>query len=232
MRIYREAALKIQLWYRQDMCERRYFLRLRKAAITIQVKYREIYAHKIAAAIMIQKTFRMYLMRREFVLEVRSAVSIQRWFRSKKERIMYLRLKRSLPHVQKKCVEYVKKRNDAATLIQKAYRMYKFRRQMNLYRKAAVCIQKWHRNMSLRYEYIKKEENHLPDPASLPSNLHGKTPISRYSHPKLLAHIQGEKRAARAQRSSSNPSSRRSPSTLAQHLCHQNPSSLARLPSA
>jgi abnormal spindle-like microcephaly-associated protein len=150
MRIYREAALKIQLWYRQDMCERRYFLRLRKAAITIQVKYREIYARKFAAAIMIQKTFRMYLMRREFVLEVRSAVSIQRWFRSKKERIMYLRLKRSLPHVQKKCVEYVKKRNDAATLIQKAYRMYKFRRQMNLYRKAAVCIQKWHRNMSLR----------------------------------------------------------------------------------
>jgi hypothetical protein len=157
MKLYKISALKIQNWYFNQMKERRYYLKLRSSTIKIQKIYKLKYQHKVKSVILIQSCVRMYLERKKFTLVKQSAYKIQKWFRTKKDRIRYLKLKRSLPYIQKKSLNYVQKLNEAAIKIQKKYKIYKFRKSMKKYRESAITIQRWHREMSLRYEFINKK---------------------------------------------------------------------------
>jgi len=76
----------------------------------------------------------------------------------KEHRVRFLKLKRSMPVVEAKLHALIKKRNHAASVIQRVYRMYKFRREMNKYRDAALKIQKWTRSMSQRYLFLRSKD--------------------------------------------------------------------------
>lgn len=157
MKLYKCSVLKIQNWYFNQMKERRYYLKLRSTTIKIQQIYKLKYQIKIKSVIQIQSCVRMYLAQKKFKLIRASAIKIQKWFRNKKDRIRYLKLKRSLPYIQKKSIDYLQKINEAATKIQKTFRIYKFRESMKKYRQSAIKIQRWHREMFLRYDFIKKK---------------------------------------------------------------------------
>ena len=156
MRLYRASALRIQSWFLCDMNERVRYLKLRRSTIAIQKIYKAVHAKRVQAALVLQKNWRMRAQVQQYQKEMSAIVLIQKWFRSKRDRLRYVRLKRSLPLVQLQCKAYLARRNESASIIQKQYRMYKFRREMSKYRRAAVCIQRWTRSMSERYLFLKK----------------------------------------------------------------------------
>jgi abnormal spindle-like microcephaly-associated protein len=158
MNLYRSSAIKIQKWFKYDMKDRIAYLKLRRGTIFLQKIIKLRFQEKKRAAILIQKTWRMYLCRKQFKAKINAALILQKWWRHLKEhRIRFLKLKRSMPVVEAKLHALIKKRNHAASVIQRVYRMYKFRREMKKYRNAALKIQTWTRSMSQRYLFLRSK---------------------------------------------------------------------------
>ena len=159
MNLYRSSAIKIQKWFKCDMKERIAYLKLRRGTIFLQKIIKVRFQEKKQAAISIQKIWRMYLCRKQFTAKINAALILQKWWRHLKEhRVRFLKLKRSMPVVEAKLHALIKKRNHAASVIQRVYRMYKFRREMKKYRDAALKIQKWTRSMSQRYLFLRSKD--------------------------------------------------------------------------
>jgi hypothetical protein len=131
------------------------YLSLRRGAIIIQRAYKSRYAMRQAAAIQIQKNWRMYKQRKQYIHQLKSIISIQRWSRDKSDRFKFLLMKRSVPIIQRSFRIYLSKRMRSAMIIQRQFRMRLFRNRMNRYKNAAVTIQRWHRQMQPRYEFLK-----------------------------------------------------------------------------
>lgn len=149
MKTYRNAAVRIQVWIRL-MKHRFMYLQLRRGTVFIQRKMRLILVQRNRAAVMIQSWYKAKICKRKYQQNKNSALIIQRWFRSKSDRISYLKWKRNRIPIHLKI--------NAAVLIQRKWRLHKFRSQMTIYRQAANKIQKWHRSMQLRYEYLRKRD--------------------------------------------------------------------------
>ena len=151
---YRSAALTIQLWYRNCLRPRNDFLLLKKYTIKIQAIYRYKVAKRTRSALIIQSYYRAFIQKKKFIILKKSVIKIENWYHSKQDRLRFLKLKRSIAHVQTKCRQLILEQNKAAITIQKAYSYYKFRRQMKIYRQCIVTIQRWSRSMKFRYEYL------------------------------------------------------------------------------
>ena len=157
MKLYRASALKIQTWFRHDMKERVYYLKLKRSAIVLQRAYKLRFEQRAHATILIQKTWRMHACVAKYKKVNAAVLVIQNWWLNcREERLRFLKLKRSLPIIVAKGRDLVRKRNEAARVIQRGFRLYKFRREMTKYRNAALTIQKWTRSMSERYLYFRK----------------------------------------------------------------------------
>ena len=159
MKLYRSSAFKIQNWFRYDMRERIIYLKLRRGTIFLQKIYKVRFQEHKRAAILIQKTWRMYSCRKQFKYKVNAAFTLQKWWRLLLiNRIRFLKLKRNMPIIEEKLCALIKKRNQAACVLQRAYRLHKFRLQMKKYRNAAITIQKWTRSMSERYLFLRSKQ--------------------------------------------------------------------------
>lgn len=156
MKVYRNAAVSIQKWVRYDMSDRFNYLRMKRSALIIQRCYRNHYELRVRQAVVIQKNWRMLREMSRYSYQMHQIIKIQRWVRSKADRFKYISLKRSINGVQKLARLYLERRDKAATVIQRQWRMFIFRKRMHKYQTAACVIQKWHRSMNLRYEFIKK----------------------------------------------------------------------------
>jgi hypothetical protein len=143
---YRKSAELIQSWYRSCLKQRFYYLNLRKQTIKIQQQYKLKFKKLVECAVRIQSIWRMYVFREQFIIQKEATIKIQQWFRSKADRLRFLKLKRSLPIVQQKSKELIKKKNDSARKIQMAFKIYNFRKVMTKYRNSAVLIQQWIRS--------------------------------------------------------------------------------------
>lgn len=154
MKKYRSAALTIQSWYRNCLKPRNHFLLIKKYTLKIQAVYRYKAAKRTRSALIIQSNYRAFIQKKKFNILKKSVTKIENWYHSKQDRIRFLKLKRSIAHVQCKCRQLLSKQNQAAMTIQKAYSYYKFRRQMKMYRQSIVAIQRWSRSMKLRYQYL------------------------------------------------------------------------------
>ena len=158
MNLFRSSAIKIQKWFKYDMKDRIAYLKLRRGTIFLQKIIKLRFQEKKQAATLIQKTWRMFLCRKQFRAKIKAALILQKWWRHLKEhRIRFLKLKRSMPVVEAKLHALIAKRNHAACVIQRVYRMYKFRREMKKYRNAALKIQTWTRSMSQRYLFLRSK---------------------------------------------------------------------------
>lgn len=155
MRHYRTAAVVIQRWVRNKH-DRFVFLQLRRAAITLQRVYKARFEFRVQQAVVIQKNWRMWRQMTNFSYQMHQIIKLQRWIRSKSIQFKIMALKRSIPRIQHKAREYINKRNKAALVIQRQFRMHLFRKRMTRYRKAALVIQQFHRSMSERYLYLRK----------------------------------------------------------------------------
>lgn len=149
MKIYRNAAVHIQRWVRV-MKNRFIHLRLKRGIVFMQKKIRLFLIKRNRAALTIQSWYRAKMCIRKYKKNKTSALIIQRWFRSKTDRISYLKWKRNRIPLQLQI--------NAAVLIQRKWRLHKFRSQMRIYRQAAAKIQIWHRSMKLRYEFMRKRD--------------------------------------------------------------------------
>lgn len=159
MNLYRCAAIKIQNWFKYEMKERIAYLKLRRGTIFLQNIYKIRFQEKKRAAILIQSNWRMYICKKQFRIKVNAALVLQKWWlQLKVNRLRFLKLKRNMPMIEEKLHALIKKRNQAASVIQRVYRLYKFRKEMNKYRKAAITIQKWTRSMSERYFFLRSKQ--------------------------------------------------------------------------
>lgn len=156
MNTFRKAAVTIQNWIRHDMKTRLVFLKQRRSAVLIQIMYKKRFTRRAASALIIQKNWRMWREMGKYSYQMHQIIKIQRWVRLKADRLKFIALKRSVYGIQKLSREYLRKRNAASILIQRQYRMYRFRKSMNRYKQAVAIIQKWHHSMELRYLYLRK----------------------------------------------------------------------------
>lgn len=151
---YRSAALTIQSWYRNCIKPRKNFILLKKYTLKIQAIHRYKVAKRIESALIIQSNLRAFIQRKKFIQIKTSVVKIENWYLNKQDRIRFLKLKRSISHIQGKSRQLIQRKNEAAATIQKAYNYYKFRKEMNRYRQSAVKIQRWTRSMKFRYDFL------------------------------------------------------------------------------
>ncbi|XP_061235287.1 abnormal spindle-like microcephaly-associated protein isoform X1 [Neopsephotus bourkii] len=136
------AARKIQSFL-QMAVQRRKFIQLRTAAVTLRAyylmhKYKSQYASYKKAAIVLQRRYRSYLI-------------------MKSERTTYLQTRRNIIIVQARVRGFIEKKRfhkmkDSAIKIQASYRGYKARQWTNKMR-AAQVIQAWFRGCRARREY-------------------------------------------------------------------------------
>ncbi|XP_054459520.1 abnormal spindle-like microcephaly-associated protein [Anoplopoma fimbria] len=155
------AAVKIQSWYRMQMCLHQY-RKIQRSIVLIQAQCRghaqrrcfQVLKLQRHSAIVLQSAFRGHAVRKQVAKMRCAAVVIQRWFRASKERDvakqMFVRMKCAAITIQaayrgKVVRQSLKKQHKAATVIQAAFRMYAARRHYLVVRKAAAVIQQKYR---------------------------------------------------------------------------------------
>ncbi|KFZ53177.1 Abnormal spindle-like microcephaly-associated protein, partial [Podiceps cristatus] len=166
----KQSVIKIQTWYRCQLA-RRIYQEHRAKIVTIQHYYRayklgkierEYYLQKRAAVIVLQAAFRG-MKARKLHRQTKAVCVVQSLWRMKKERIRFLRLKKSVITLQSHVRKYqqakrYKEIKDAASVIQTWYRAHvtskkaagSFQR-MHL---AAVILQSAYRGREVRKEAL------------------------------------------------------------------------------
>uniref|UniRef100_A0A674IUC2 Calponin-homology (CH) domain-containing protein n=1 Tax=Terrapene triunguis TaxID=2587831 RepID=A0A674IUC2_9SAUR len=159
------AAIFIQKHWRRYLAERK-TLKLKMAkleetksesATVIQALFRGFKARQLAgkmrAARTIQAWFRRYRARKEYTAVVKATCVIQGYFKSKRQRTWFLKMKASTVTIQRRWRETLTartillqflatKEQQAACLIQAAYRGFKERHKFHQQKAAALVIQK------------------------------------------------------------------------------------------
>ncbi|KAM6938261.1 abnormal spindle-like microcephaly-associated protein [Lycodopsis pacificus] len=155
------AAVKIQSWYRMQVCLHQYG-KVKRSTVLIQAQCRahaqrrrfQLLKLQHHSAIVLQSAFRGQAVRKQMAKMRCAAVIIQRWFRASVERDvqrqMFARMKCAAITIQaayrvKVARESLKKRHESATVIQAAFRMYAAQRHYHAVRKAAAVIQRKYR---------------------------------------------------------------------------------------
>ncbi|XP_068445776.1 abnormal spindle-like microcephaly-associated protein [Clinocottus analis] len=155
------AAVKIQSWYRMQMCLRHYG-QIKRSAVLIQAQCRghaqrrhfRVFKLQRHAAVVLQSAFRGHAVRKRMAEMRCAAVLIQRRFRASverdAERRKFVRMRRAAVTVQaayrgQAARESLKRRHKSATVIQAAFRMHAARRRYLITRKAAAVIQQKYR---------------------------------------------------------------------------------------
>ncbi|KAM6079500.1 abnormal spindle-like microcephaly-associated protein isoform 2-T2 [Theristicus caerulescens] len=164
----KQSVIKIQAWYRCQLA-RRVYQQHRAKIVTIQQCYRayklgkierEDYLQKRAAAIVLQAAFRG-MKARKLYRQTKAVCVVQSLWRMKKEKLRFLRLKKSVTtlqsHVRKyQQVKRYKEIKNAASVIQTWYRAHvtskKAAASFQRMRLAAVVLQSAYRGMEARKE--------------------------------------------------------------------------------
>ncbi|KAK9519679.1 hypothetical protein VZT92_022391 [Zoarces viviparus] len=155
------AAVKIQCWYRMQVCLHQYG-KVKRSTVLIQAQCRgraqrrcfHLLKLQHHSAVVLQSAFRGQAVRKQMAKMRCAAVIIQRWFRASVERDvqrqMFARMKCAAITIQaayrgKVARESLKKRHESATVIQAAFRMSAAQRHYHAVRKAAAVIQRKYR---------------------------------------------------------------------------------------
>ncbi|NXV95028.1 ASPM protein, partial [Calonectris borealis] len=162
----KQSVIKIQAWYRCQLA-RRIYQEHRAKIVTIQQYYRayklgkierEYYLQKRAAVIVLQAAFRG-MKARELCRQTKAVYVVQSLWRTKKEKLRFLRLKKSVTtlqsHVRKyQQVKRYKAIKNAASVIQTWYRAHvtskKAAASFQRMRLAAIVLQSAYRGMEAR----------------------------------------------------------------------------------
>ncbi|XP_030584053.1 abnormal spindle-like microcephaly-associated protein isoform X2 [Archocentrus centrarchus] len=162
------AAVRIQSWYRMQMCLRQY-RKIRGSAVLIQAQYRghaqrrRFHVLKLQhhCAVVIQSAFRGHVVRKEVAEMSCAAVVIQRWFRASRtrdiERKKFVRMKCAAVTIQaayrgKAARECLKKQHRAAAVIQATFRKYTAQRRYLRLKRATVKMQQKYRATVLTHK--------------------------------------------------------------------------------
>ncbi|XP_014798831.1 PREDICTED: abnormal spindle-like microcephaly-associated protein [Calidris pugnax] len=164
----KQSVIKIQAWYRCQLAKRIY-QEHRAKIVTIQQHYRayklgkterEHYLQKRAAVVVLQAAFRG-MKARKLYRQTKAVCVVQSLWRMKKEKLLFLRLKKSVTtlqsHVRKyQQVKRYKEMKNAASVIQAWYRAHASRKKaaasFQRMRLAAVVLQSAYRGMKARKE--------------------------------------------------------------------------------
>ncbi|XP_068581167.1 abnormal spindle-like microcephaly-associated protein [Cebidichthys violaceus] len=155
------AAVKIQSWYRMQVCLRRYG-KVKRSAVLLQARCRGraqrrcFHSLKLRrrSAVVLQSAFRGRAVRKQMARMRCAAVLIQRQFRASVERDaqrqMFVRVKCAAVTIQaayrgNAARESLKERHKSATVIQAAFRMHAAQRHYRDVREAATVIQRKYR---------------------------------------------------------------------------------------
>ena len=108
-------------------------------------RYKVRHAKRVQAAVLIASVWRMHIARRQFRSCLWATIRLQSWWRMQRARALYAKMWRSV------CV------------MQRAYRHYRVRLSIRhsafvRQRSAALVIQRWHRSMAERYDFLKKRD--------------------------------------------------------------------------
>ncbi|KAJ7986238.1 hypothetical protein DPEC_G00337880 [Dallia pectoralis] len=156
------ASLRIQRWFRASVqrdAERQRFLKMRRAAVTIQSAYRQHMTRRLLLqrhqkATVIQSAFRSFFDRREYLSLRRSVIVVQQQFRAKlfgdKSRKQYLALRYSVLRIQaiyrgRSVRRRIQNEHECATLIQSYYRRHVCQSQFRSRKEAVLVIQTQYR---------------------------------------------------------------------------------------
>ncbi|NXY71348.1 ASPM protein, partial [Glareola pratincola] len=169
------AAVVIQKHYRaykKQLCQRREFLQVKKAALCLQAAYRGCKARKklkleYRAALKIQTAFRAHAARTKYKAMVQASIVIQRWYRAWKtgnrQRLNFLMTRAAVLSLQAafcgwKVRKEVQRQRVAATKIQSAFRKFMALKKFRLMDHAVRTIQKRYRagiaGRKQRQEYV------------------------------------------------------------------------------
>ncbi|XP_029474259.1 LOW QUALITY PROTEIN: abnormal spindle-like microcephaly-associated protein [Rhinatrema bivittatum] len=168
----RQACNRIQSWYKNckiNHTVRANFLRMKRAAVTIQTAYRNWVAYRLrqkhTAAVLIQSAFRKYRAQKQFRTVKNAVQTIQQHYKAcgagRRARQKYLKLYSSVLKLQavwraSVVRKQVQKRHQAAVVIQSYYRMHVNWTKFKTMRFAAIVIQK-----HCRAYHIGKEQHSL-----------------------------------------------------------------------
>uniref|UniRef100_A0A8C3YAF3 Abnormal spindle-like microcephaly-associated protein homolog n=1 Tax=Catagonus wagneri TaxID=51154 RepID=A0A8C3YAF3_9CETA len=159
---YRAAAVLIQRWYRGTKtanCQRREYLTLKKAVVTVQAVYRGVRVRTRVqrmhtAATLIKATFRMQQARRRYQQMRTAAVVIQRRYRAHRQgeaqRARYLTTLKAVSILQAslrgaRARQRLRELHTAATLIQAHYRRYRQQAYYTTLKKVTKMVQQKYR---------------------------------------------------------------------------------------
>ncbi|XP_028299451.1 abnormal spindle-like microcephaly-associated protein isoform X2 [Gouania willdenowi] len=168
------AAVRIQSWYRMQVCVG-WYKQTRRSAVLLQAWSRgraqrhRFHAMKLQhhAAVVIQSTFRGHVVRTRVAQRRRAAMVIQRRFRAAVTRKEFVRMKSAAIVFQaafrgKVTRDAVRARHGAATKIQAAFRAHAAQKRYALVRNATTRIQQRYRatllarNVKRDYEALRK----------------------------------------------------------------------------
>ncbi|KAJ0065354.1 hypothetical protein NL108_007574 [Boleophthalmus pectinirostris] len=155
------AAVKIQAWYRMQVCLHQY-RKIKVSAVLIQAQYRgylqrqcfQMLKREHYSATVIQSAFRGYRVRKEISKMTMAAVVIQQHFRSllKRNAVQqeFLMMKSAAITLQaayrgKLVRDSLRKQHDSATVIQAAFRRYTVQKRYGLMKTSAILIQRKYR---------------------------------------------------------------------------------------
>ncbi|XP_060034467.1 abnormal spindle-like microcephaly-associated protein [Erinaceus europaeus] len=162
---YRASAIIIQRWYRNTQIanhQRKEYLCLKKTAIKIQAVYRGVrvrkhiqHMHKAATAI--KAMFKMHQSERKYHKMRTAAILIQRRYRAyyqgKIQRAKYLTILKAVNTLQasfRRFRQTLRKKQNAATLIQSYYRRYRQQKYFNQLKKVTRIVQQKYRAIKER----------------------------------------------------------------------------------
>ncbi|XP_028942434.1 abnormal spindle-like microcephaly-associated protein, partial [Antrostomus carolinensis] len=167
------SAVLIQQHYRAYQMrnvEQRRYSQMKRAAIRIQASYRGYKARqwvkKMRAAQVIQAWFRGCRARKEYASVVKAICVIQSHFKTKQERIRFLKMKFCALTIQRRWRATLTARmiryrflatKNAAVKIQLAYRQYRARRLLRKKLQAACLIQKAYRDFKARRKLVQQK---------------------------------------------------------------------------
>ncbi|XP_019383908.1 PREDICTED: abnormal spindle-like microcephaly-associated protein [Gavialis gangeticus] len=170
---YKSSVVLIQQHYRTRCLrnmERQKYLQIKAAALRLQALYRGFQARQLAAktrsARMIQTCFRGYRARKEFAAVVKAAGVIQRYRKTRQQRIWFLKMKVSAVVIQRRWRAILSARatlqqflavKEAAVKIQLAYRRYSTRKLIAKKQQAACLIQAAYRGFKERQKFIQQK---------------------------------------------------------------------------
>ncbi|KAM4722873.1 abnormal spindle-like microcephaly-associated protein [Rhinophrynus dorsalis] len=168
---YKMSAVIIQERYRAwhlQKTQRHGYLQLKTAAISLQAVYRGVQARKLVrkerAAIVIQRFYRSYTIRRYYVILTRTVRTLQRRVRAKQQRTRFLEMQRATVCIQSHWRETVLARNirqlflrqkSAALTLQSAFRGHVVRKEVLKKQNAACIIQAVYRGFRDRCHFVK-----------------------------------------------------------------------------